>query len=70
MLSKESGVIIMENLKLFLVNFAEYLIVFLVFIVAIYFAIQIGVALRKKKNAKEGIAEGAVIEEVGEKPEV
>lgn len=46
-----------ENLRLFLVNFVEYLVVFIVFIVAIYFAIQIGVALRKRKNEKMGLSE-------------
>lgn len=41
------------NLQAFLTWFAEYLIVFLVFIVAIVFAVKIGIAIRKAKNEKE-----------------
>ena len=52
----------MTNLGLFAANFGAYLILFLVFAgcgVASAFA---GIALRKKKNAKDSVADGKVAE--------
>lgn len=52
----------MNNLSLFLTNFAAYLILFLVFVVCGLTAAFVGIALRKRKNAKDAVADGEVAE--------
>ncbi len=46
----------------FLANFVAYLIVFLVFVGCAVAAVFAGIALRKKKNAKEEVLDGEISE--------
>ena len=52
----------MTNLGLFVANFGAYLILFLVFAGCATVAVFAGIALRKKKNAKDAVADGQVAE--------
>ena len=52
----------MTNLGLFAANFGAYLILFLVFAGCGLAAAFAGIALRKKKNAKEATANGEIAE--------
>lgn len=52
----------MSNLGLFLTNFGATLILFLVFVGCGLAAAFVGIALRKKKNAKDALADGEVAE--------
>ena len=52
----------MSNLGLFFANFGAYLILFLVFAGCGIAAAFAGIALRKKKNAKDAVADGEVAE--------
>lgn len=49
----------MDNLILFVNNFLEYLIVFIVFAVCIVVAVLVGIKVRKSKNSKEEIKSAA-----------
>ncbi len=46
----------------FLANFLAYLIVFLVFVGCALAAAFVGIALRKKKNAKDEVLDGEISE--------
>lgn len=52
----------MTNLGLFLANFGAYVILFLVFAGCGLAAAFVGIVLRKKKNAKDAVANGEVAE--------
>lgn len=52
----------MTNLGLFLTNFGAYLILFLVFAGCGLAAVFAGIALRKKKNAKDAAVNGEIAE--------
>mgnify|MGYP003498791726 CR=1 FL=1 len=46
----------------FIAGFMEYFITFLVFVVCATAAAFVGIALRKKKNAKEAVSNGEIPE--------
>lgn len=46
----------------FLANFIAYLVVFLVFVACALAAVFVGIALRKKKNAKDEVLNGEISE--------
>ena len=50
----------MSNFGLFVANFGAYLIMFLVFAACGTAAAFAGIALRKKKNEKDAVADGEV----------
>ena len=52
----------MSNFGLFIANFGAYLIMFLVFAGCATAAAFAGIALRKRKNAKDAVADGEVAE--------
>lgn len=52
----------MSNFGLFIANFGAYLILFLVFAGCATAAVFAGIALRKKKNVKDAVADGEVAE--------
>ncbi len=56
-------VIEMDKLILFLNAFLSYFLVFVIIVALVMAAVFIGIRLRKSKNAKEALAEAAVIEE-------
>lgn len=52
----------MSNFGLFIANFGAYLITFLVFVACGLAAVFAGITLRKRKNAKDAVADGEVAE--------
>ena len=52
----------MSSFGLFIANFGAYLILFLVFVACAMAAAFAGIALRKRKNAKDAVADGEVAE--------
>ena len=44
----------------FIAGFLEYFITFLVFVACAMVAVFVGIALRKKKNAKEAVSDGEI----------
>lgn len=52
----------MSSFGLFMTNFGAYLILFMVFVACAMAAVFAGIALRKRKNAKDAVADGKVAE--------
>ena len=58
----KTGEGIMSSLGLFIANFGAYLILFLLFAACAFAAAIAGIVVRKRKNAKDAVADGEVAE--------